>query len=113
MDFMQLLGTISPALAPTLLIAYFSIRLILEFLKERRETEEAHRLERKEWKESSEALAHQIREEYNKLIANYHNSIVETVAIGRDITNQMHTLKNEIQKMLLELGRKASGGGSN
>lgn len=112
MDFLQFLGTVSPALAPTLLIAYFSIRLILELLKERRELLEAHRVERKEWKEETDQMAKLFRDEYEKMAKAYHTMVVETTALGRDMTNQLHTFKNEFQKILLELGKRQASDGN-
>jgi hypothetical protein len=98
-ELLQFLGTVAPNLAPSLLIAWLSIRIILEFLKERREMQEAFRAERKEWRES-----------YDLLARDYRTSLIDVTALGRDMVNQMHALRGEITKFLLDEGRRKSGG---
>lgn len=95
MEFLQFLGTVAPQLAPTLLISWVLIRVVLEFLKERRELVESHRVERKELRDSHEQLAR-----------SYQASLVDITALGRDLLNQMHGLKGEITKYLLDEGRR-------
>lgn len=113
MDFLQFLGTISPSLAPTLLISYLSIRLILEFLKERRELLAAHQAERKEWREALDTIIKDTRVESEAYSKAYTTLLSDTVKIGRDLENQMHNLKGEITKYILAEGKtKLSGGGN-
>ena len=106
MDTLQFIGSIAPSLAPSLLISWVLIRVILEFLKERREQQESFRVERKEWRDAYEKALQEAREARNTDIANYHKLLVDVTSLGRDMVNQMHALKNEITKFLLERGRR-------
>lgn len=116
LDTLQFIGAIAPSLAPALLISWVLIRVILEFLKERREQQESFRLERKEWRDAYEKALEEARaalvEARNARmmdIGNYHKLLVDVTALGRDLVNQMHALKNEITKFLLERGRRGGG----
>jgi hypothetical protein len=96
-------------LAPALLISFLTIKLVLEFIKERRELLDSFKIERKEWRDAYEALLKDSRVNQDSDLKNYHSVLVQTVSVERDIVNQMHGLRNEIQKFILELGRKPSG----
>lgn len=109
MDTLQFLGTIAPSLAPSLLISWVLIRVILEFLKERREQQEGFRLERKEWRDAYEKALAEARDARMMDINNYRTALIDITALGRDMVNQMHALKNEIQKYLLDEGRRKAG----
>ena len=110
MDTLQFIGTIAPSLAPSLLISWVLIRVILEFLRERREQQEAFRVERKEWRDAYEKALQESREARIADITNYHKVLVDITALGRDLVNQMHALKNEIQKQWLDSARKRGSG---
>lgn len=110
MDTLQFLGTIAPSLAPSLLISWVLIRVILEFLKERREQQEGFRIERKEWRDSYEKALAEAREARMTDINNYRTALIDITALGRDMVNQLHALKNEVQKYLLDDGRRRTGG---
>lgn len=99
MEFFQFMAQAAPQLAPSLLISWVCIRIILEFLKERRELQDAHRAERKEWQAG-----------YEQLARDYRKDLVDVTALGRDIVNQLHALKGEVQKYLLDEGRRKLGG---
>lgn len=117
------LGNLAPNIAPSLLIAFVSIRIILEFLKERRELLESFRAERKEWRDDYDQLAKEIGGKYDELVRelkasydqaskDYRASAVEFAALGRDMVNQMHALKGEITKFIVADGRRKTSGGS-
>jgi hypothetical protein len=108
-DFLQFIGTIAPNLAPALLISFLTIKLVLEFIKERRELLENFKVERKEWRDAYEALLRESRLTQDNDLKNYHTTLVQTVAVERDIVNQVHRLNNEIQRFFVEFGRKPSG----
>lgn len=110
MDTLQFLGSIAPSLAPSLLISWVLIRVILEFLKERREQQEGFRIERKEWRDAYEKALAEARAARMTDISNYQATLVEVTALGRDLVNQMHALKNEITKYILDEGRRKLGG---
>lgn len=110
MDTLQFIGSIAPSLAPSLLISWVLIRVILEFLKERREQQEGFRVERKEWRDAYEKALAEARETRMTDINNYRTTLIEVTALGRDLVNQMHALKNEITKYLLDEGRRKLGG---
>jgi hypothetical protein len=110
LEFLQFLGTTAPTLAPSLLISWVLIRVVLEFLKERREQQEGFRVERKEWRESYEKALAETREARWTDIKNYQTTLVEITALGRDMVNQMHALKGEITKFMLKGGRREAGG---
>lgn len=109
MDTLQFIGTIAPSLAPSLLIAWVLIRVILEFLKERREQQESFRVERKEWRDAYEKALAEARDARMADITNYRTALVDITVLGRDMVNQMHALKNEITKFLLDGGRRGPG----
>lgn len=110
MEFLQFLGTTAPTLAPSLLISWVLIRVVLEFLKERREQQEGFRVERKEWRESYEKALIEARIARDVDIKNYQAVLVEVTALVRDMINQMHALKGEITKFVLKNGRREAGG---
>lgn len=112
METLQFLGSIAPNIAPSLLISWVLIRVILEFLKERRELQEGFRVERKEWRDAYEKALAEARTARDVDIKNYQALLVEVTTLARDITNQMHALKGEITKFLLSKGRRETGGGN-
>lgn len=109
MDTLQFLGTIAPSLAPSLLISWVLIRVILEFLKERREQQEGFRVERKEWRDAYEKALAEARDARMMDINNYRTALVDITALGRDLVNQMHTLRNDIAKILSDRARRGGG----
>lgn len=110
MEFLQFIGQVAPQLAPALLISWVCIRIILELLKERRELQEVHRAERKEWQSALEILAKDTRATLEQIAKDYRATAIEFATLGRDIVNQMHALKNEVTKYLLDDGRRKLGG---
>lgn len=101
MEIWSTIGSLSPGVAVGVLCLFFYNQLTVKYLDERKEMLQGLANERKEWNDKLE-----------RLLDRYDLRAIESATVGRDITNQLHGLKGEIQKWMLNEGRNRQSGGN-
>lgn len=100
MEIWQFIGESSPGVAVAVLCLYFYNVLTVRYLDERKDMLQGLAAERKEWNDKLE-----------RLLDRYDLRTTEFAAVGRDMINQIHGLKGELQKWMLNEGRNRQAGG--